>query len=420
MRQLHLSTPYADNESVRCLLDDHGSSAVRQWQSGGREYLDASVPNARIGSLLAELQQSHSDTYVTISPGDVLTIRTDAGVIDSLADVSRLSPAQVFVAAMNSIGEWTGSLGYAAAAGAIVWIGLFAGSIPLLIGSMLIAPFAGPAMNAAIATAVGNGGHLRSSLNRYAGTIVTTIAVAGLMHATIGGRIVTNMMSSTANISALAVLIPLAGGAAGALNLMQSERSSLVSAAATGVLVAAALAPPAGLVGMAIAAQQWQLCASGLFLLVLQLAGINLAGTIVFWVYGLTPSTEGLDQGRGRVRIISLICSFALLAVLVWVQFSSSPGLQRSSVEQTATSRAVDVVDEIGSVRPVEFSATFTRSDIDDQNTLLVTGFVQAPPNSDLDAIESMVQQRVADAIEENANVTALVTVTAFEERTGS
>jgi hypothetical protein len=49
---------------------------------------------------------------------------------------------------------------------------------------------------------------------------------------------VTSSMSSTSNVSAVAVLLPLIAGAAGPLNLVQSERSSLVSGAAVGMLVA--------------------------------------------------------------------------------------------------------------------------------------------------------------------------------------
>jgi hypothetical protein len=48
-------------------------------------------------------------------------------------------------------------------------------------------------------------------------------------------------------------------GAAGALNLCQSERSSLVSGAATGMLVAASLAPQAGLIRMGAAIGEWEM-----------------------------------------------------------------------------------------------------------------------------------------------------------------
>ncbi|MDV2994536.1 MAG: hypothetical protein N4J56_004190 [Chroococcidiopsis sp. SAG 2025] len=96
----------------------------------------------------------------------------------------------------------------------------------------------------------------------------------------------------------MAVLLSLAAGAAGALNLVQSQRSSLVSGASVGMLVAASLAPPAGLVGMAVAIGRWDMATSGLFVLLLQLVGINLTAAILFRVFGL--SVQGSRYRRGK------------------------------------------------------------------------------------------------------------------------
>jgi uncharacterized membrane protein len=92
-----------------------------------------------------------------------------------------------------------------------------------------------------------------------------------------GQRIASEQMISTSMISSVTVLLPLVAGAAGALNLSQSDRSSLVSGAATGMLVAASLAPPAGTIGMASAIGEWDLVRTGVFVLLLQLVGINLS-----------------------------------------------------------------------------------------------------------------------------------------------
>ena len=75
--------------------------------------------------------------------------------------------------------------------------------------------------------------------------------------------------------SVFGVIILRLGLAASAISCNQN-RSNLVSGAAVGILVAASLAPPAGLVGMAIAISRWDMVTSGLFVLLLQLVGINL------------------------------------------------------------------------------------------------------------------------------------------------
>lgn len=146
---------------------------------------------------------------------------------------------------------------------------------------MLIAPFAGPAMNVAIATSRGDAKLLKRTLLRYFVALAVTIVVAGVL-IILRQEVVTSTMSDTSKISAVAVLLPLVAGAAGAVNLVQSKRSSLVSGAAVGMLVAASLSPPAGLIGMASAMGRWDLAINGVFVLLLQLVGINLSASLVF------------------------------------------------------------------------------------------------------------------------------------------
>jgi uncharacterized membrane protein len=178
-------------------------------------------------------------------------------------------------------------------------------------------------------------------------------------------------------VSTTAVLLPLAAGAAGALNLAQSERSSLVSGAATGILVAASLAPPAGVVGMAMAIGRWDLVIGGLFLLLLQLCGINLAAALLFRLIGL--STQGARYARGKKALFPIalaVTTLALVGLLTW-QLTNPPNLQRASLAQRANAEIQQVVDEEPAAQLVESNVRFTRSSIPGQNTLLTVLYVQ-------------------------------------------
>ncbi len=93
----------------------------------------------------------------------------------------------------------------------------------------------------------------------------------------------TPLMIEVSHVSRIALLLPLISGFAGAINICQSERDSLVSGAAVGVLVAASLAPPLGLMGAGIYMQEWDIVLSSIFRIVLQLLGIHLAATLVFY-----------------------------------------------------------------------------------------------------------------------------------------
>jgi uncharacterized hydrophobic protein (TIGR00271 family) len=197
-----------------------------------------------------------------------------------------------------------GFLSYAGLAGVVVWIGLFTETVYLLTAAMLIAPFAGPAMNAALATARGDAELLGRSVARYFAALALTIAVAFALSLLLQQQIATGLMIQTSFLSSVAVLLPLTAGAAGALNLCQSERSSLVSGAATGMLVAASLAPPAGLVGMGAAIGEWDMVKSAAFLLILRSSASTLQAQ---WSFACSASRheEPVTNGGGGGSVAS-------------------------------------------------------------------------------------------------------------------
>jgi uncharacterized hydrophobic protein (TIGR00271 family) len=333
-----------------------------------------------------------------------------------MTDVTDRSPFEVFVAGLQSIGSWKGFLGYAVVAGIVVWLGLFTSTSYLLVAAMLIAPFGGPAMNAAIASARGDLSLLWHSLARYFAALGVTIVTTALLSLIFGQDVATDLMAATANISETAVLLPLAAGAAGAMHLVQSERSSLVSGAAIGILVAASLAPPAGLVGMGTVLGDWDMVRNALFLLGLQLIGINLAGATIFRLFGLRPRGPRYDRGRPIVVAVSLLATIAVLGSFLFWQFGSpAPELQRATIEQRARSVVRQTLDGVPDVGLARVTSNFTRPEIPDQNTLLVTVHVQRHadgPVGDEDLGDELTRQIQQAILRQGFNVTPLVDVT--------
>ncbi len=211
------------------------------------------------------------------------------------------------------------------------------------------------------------------------------------------------------------MVLPLVAGAAGAISQAQSERSSLVSGAAIGMLVAAALAPPAGLVGMAAALGEWEMAKGGLFLLGLQLAGINLSGALVFRLVGLSPEGSRYSRGRGWVQKVSILATMlALGGFLVW-QFGNPPELQRASLARKAEVAVQRAVGTGGPVRVVETNARFARADVPNQNTLLVSTYVeqQNPSAEPAGATEQDLRERIGRELRrEIPGATPLVDIT--------
>jgi uncharacterized hydrophobic protein (TIGR00271 family) len=422
MRQLIIEVPRGCGQRVLDIAKSHNGANVALLEAkGSDEPIDLTivhVSNRQVEKLLADLQDL-PELHITLLPTGVMALKPPASEApQQVTNVEERSPIEIFLSGLQSVGSWRGFLGYAAVAGFVVWIGLYTNTSYLLVAAMLIAPFAGPAMNTAIATARGDRILLGRSLLRYFAALAVTIVTACLLSLILRQEIPTSLMLDSSQVSAVAVLIPLTAGAAGALNLVQSERSSLVSGAAAGMLVAASLAPPAGIVGMGTALGRWDLVIDALFLLLLQLGGINLSAALLFRIYGL--STQGTRYQRGQkwvTRLALAITVIALIGLLTW-QFSNSPNLERSSRAQQANAEVQKAVEQVGLAQLVESNVRFTRPNIQGQNTLLSVLYVQRKPGVKQsereisNQIKSAVQKRLK---EQGFNVTPLIDVTVLE-----
>jgi len=422
MRQLIIQVPQGHGKAVLDIANSHNGANLAQLAAkGSDEAIDVvivHISNREVEGFLEQLQDLPK-VHITLIPTGVMALQPPASeAAQQVVNVEERSPIEIFLSGLQSVGSWRGFLGYAAMGGVVVWIGLYTNTAYLLVAAMLIAPFAGPAMNTAIATARGDYQLLGRSLLRYFTALTVTIVTTWLLSLILRQEIPTSLMVESSQISTVAVLLPLAAGAAGALNLVQSERSSLVSGAATGMLVAASLAPPAGIVGMASALGRWDMVTGGLFLLLLQLCGINFTASLLFRIYGLSIQGSRYQRGKKSVFRSALVITVIALAGLLTWQFSNSPNLERSSRAQRANAEVNKAVEQVGLVELVESNVRFTRPNIEGQNTLLSVVYVQKKP--EVTASNEEISSRLTQAIQthllkQGFNLTPLVDVNVLE-----
>lgn len=423
MRLMSVETPHGQSDTVMRAARKHSASNVSLHSvdspDGPMDLVWLCLNNQQVQHFIEDVQQDIPDVRFTLIPRGVIAMQPPiSGAPDEVTDIQMRSPIEVFIAGLQSVGTWTGFLGYAAAAGVVVWIGLFTETVYLLTAAMLLAPFAGPAMNAAIATARGDWPLLRSSLGRYFAALSLTIAVTGCLSLLLQQEIATGLMVDRSQISVVAILLPLVAGIAGALHLMQSEQSSLVSGAAVGMLVAASLAPPAGVIGMAAAIGEWTMCKGGIYLLGLQLLGINFSGAAVFRIFGLSPNGVRYTRGSGGLSLGAWLVTFVLLIGLVTWQMSRSPELLRSSQAQRATATLKQTVEDFPDADLLEANARFTRANIPSQHTLLAELYVQPATTSERSAeaiSRSLTTLAQDDLMEAGFNLRPYINVTVLE-----
>ncbi|HEX6385908.1 MAG TPA: DUF389 domain-containing protein [Anaerolineae bacterium] len=422
MRQLIVKVPRGCGQTVIETAEKHDAVNLAQVNATDDgeawDLVFVNISNHDVGSLLDDLE-SLPEVHLSLFPHGVLTMSPPKGQVSKrITSVHPRSPIEVWLGGLQSIGSWKSFMGYALAASVVVWIGMFTNTIYLLVAAMLIAPFAGPAMNLALATARGDKMLLWRSLVRYFLSLLVTIAATALLSLLLQIQTPTSTMISVSEVSSFAILLPIVAGAAGAMNLVEADRNSLVSGAAVGMLIAASLAPPAGLVGMASALGRWDMALGGAFLLLLQLLGINIAGSVVFRLYGLKPSGPRYKRGKSPVFYTSIALSIVLLIGMLAWQFRTAPTLQRSTQSQRALAIVQEAVSQSELGELVEANLRFTRSSVGAQNTLLGIVYVQRQPGVTLPAeqirqeLTRQIQQRILD---EGFNVAPLIDVSVLE-----
>lgn len=419
MRQLFVKAPRGQGANILKIAQKHDGENLVQLNATDEDrewdWVVIHLSNAKVGSVLRDLE-AQSDTYTTLVPQSVLPMQPPAEKLaEYITDLSPLSPMEVWLNGIQSMGSWSSYLSYAVAASIVVWIAMFTNTIYLLVAAMLIAPFAGPAMNVAIGTASGDWSLLWRNMVRYFAALGVTVGMTALLSIVLRQGTATLTMVNVSEVSSMSVLLPLVTGAAGALNLVQPQRSSLVSGTAVGLLVAAALAPPAGLIGMAAAIGRWDMTVNALFKLLLQLVAINLSGALVFRLFGLSAADVRYNKGRyPKVFWISLATTaIALVGLLIW-QFSTPPNLQRSTVAQRAVNQVEEVVRESDLGTLVEANLRFTRPSVENQETLLGDIYVQ---RTDSLMSDEAIRQQLTTQIQQElrtlpGNVEPLINIT--------
>lgn len=369
MRQLIIKLPEGHHEKVHRLVEEYNGKNTINLKGEEGDIFYIYLPNNGVNNFLKEIDEFEKPEITLIPRGIIVLYPPASDSPKQVADVQPKSSLEIYLGGIQSVGSMFGLIGYSVVAGIIVWIGLFTSTSYLLVAAMLVAPFAGPAMNAALATASGKIDLLKSSLSRYAIAIGLGILTSFLLTVIFPISTLTPLMEQVSQVSKFALLLPLISGFAGAINICQSERDSLVSGAAVGILVAASLAPPVGLVGSGLYMMDWQVVFSGLFRILLQLLGIHLAATLVFYFYGkVTPEGVRFLKGSKITGLITTLIVVAGIGAMMFWQFSQPPYLRKASMNTELAQELDKQLRQIQYIKVLNKNVTFSNEKLENRS----------------------------------------------------
>jgi uncharacterized hydrophobic protein (TIGR00271 family) len=404
MRTLQVQVPPEDAGRVVELARRHDATGPAAVRAGDTTLVFVTLPNANAGAFIDAVSGDVADATFVLLPVGALPLQAplhDVG--DRLRDVSRVSTLEIVIASLQSVGSWPGLILFSVLAGLIGAYGLIFDAGYLLVAAMLINPMGAPALVAVTAMAVGDVRMYGRGALRFAASLAIQAAAALALGVAYGLDVSTAMMEQITSLSNWAVLVALAAGAAGAQSKVKSDRDSLVSGTSAGFMVAAALAPPAAVLGLALALGRLDYVGQMAFLLALQFLAISLGGWGVFRAFGVRPAEPTVGRGsRGARTVLVAAVALGTIGLVAW-QATQAPRFHRADLSRTALEIARDAAARTGGAALVESSARFTRRDLErhEGDGLLLQIIIESTGEVADDVVTREIRRHVRDLVRE-------------------
>ncbi|ESS07035.1 MAG: TIGR00341 family protein [uncultured archaeon A07HB70] len=374
MRLVQVLVPAGKCEAVRAVLDEEGIDYALTDETSGREYAAVAtfpLPDSAVEPVLEQLRTAglERDAFtVVVAAETVVSDRFDALVERYETEESngdRIAREELVARAEELAPELRRFAGLTTLSAVVATAGLLLDSAAVVVGSMVIAPLVGPAMATGVGTVVDEEALFRRGVALQAGGGLLTVLSATLFAAllNLGGVV---PMDTTAVLAVpevaerlapdvLSLAVALAAGAAGALSLAGGVSTALV-----GVMIAAALVPPAAVVGIGIAWGRPEAVLGSAVLVLVNFLSVNLAVLAVLRLTGYGPSgwlRDAVATRTVRRRAAALLVGVLVLsAVLVGI---TSAGARTAAFEDQSRAVAADALADVDDARLLEVSFAY-------------------------------------------------------------
>jgi uncharacterized membrane protein len=342
--------------------------AVAARDAEGREValVRIDLPNRAVGRFVDAVRREVDDAQFVLLPVGSLPLQTPLEEVrEPVRDVSPLSTLELVLASLQSVGSWKGMLIYSVLAGLIGAYGVIFDVSYLLVAAMLVNPMGAPAIVAVIALSVGDAWMFGRGAARFAVSLLVQAAAAMALGFGYALTVSTEMMEQITSLSTWGVVVALAAGAAGAQTQVHSERDSMVSGTAAGFMVAAALAPPAAVLGLSVPLGRWDYTQLMAFLLLLQFPAIALGGWLSLLLHGVRPSDPSVGRGHPGRRTLLAVATALLAGGLVLWQTTLGPRFLKADLSRQALEIARDALEAVPGAHLLESTARFTRPELE-------------------------------------------------------
>ncbi|SEW01959.1 TIGR00341 family protein [Natrinema salifodinae] len=316
-----LAASQASTDEVRTVLERYDLEySLTDHTDGEHRTITVPVPAHAIETLEDDLASVAGDVAIVVEEPMAIV---GSGWDDSPArrgewlSFERISRSELRSKARSQLPSLVIFAAMTAISGVVATTGVLLDSLAVLVGAMVIAPLLGPAMASSVATVlderrlfvrgvklqlVGIGVAMTSALAFATFARTSTVVTAAVdLEASLG-------LGSHGLPPSLLVTVAVCSGIAGGLGMATTGITDLI-----GVMIAAAIMPPIGVVGVGVAWQEPAAVLGSLVVVAVNLIAINVGAIATLWTVGFHPP----DRARIRTTRGAILRRLALLTALL-------------------------------------------------------------------------------------------------------
>ncbi|MFC4543772.1 TIGR00341 family protein [Halosolutus amylolyticus] len=356
MRLVEILIPKRKRDAVEEVLEEEDIDYTLTEEESRNEpsvVVTFPLPAPAVESVLDDVRETgiDEDSYTVIVEAEtVISERFDELEQRYARNTARISREEMQAQAKELTPRFSTYLVMTIMSVVVATAGLLLDSPAVVVGSMVIAPLIGPALGASVGTVINDRALFRRGIRLQAiglGVGVLTAAAFAFVVRTTG--LVSPMIDLFAiseiqgrlRPDVLSLVIAIGAGVAGAWTLTAGTSAALV-----GVMIAAALVPPLGVVGIGIA---WGLpkvtLAAGVLVLV-NILTINVTSLGVLWYKGYRPENWfQQDEAAVATKKRAVVLAVAIVVLSGFLAGVSYDTYRAGAYEEGVTDDVAAVLD---------------------------------------------------------------------------
>lgn len=154
--------------------------------------------------------------------------------------------------------------------------GILMGSIPVIIGSMLIAPLLSPILSLSLGVVISDSNLIDRSFVTIIKSVIIGAGTATIAALLFGGGSIPEELITSSEPSLLYAAVAIIAGFAASFALVKPKLNEMLP----GVAIAVALIPPIALIGIGLADWSWATISGSFLVLITNIVGIVFAGMV--------------------------------------------------------------------------------------------------------------------------------------------